>query len=359
MDALSTMDEESALLILRLQLEDSLTFSDPKTEKGESKEGEMTDAELALNVYREDLERATTIASDRQMSRSITQACQSDALVIAHSQHQEQLAISDREHARQLEGGDDRALPALAAPLAITAAEEPEQPVDDDLLDKLSAIFVQKPQLLDGDAASTTDAGTENTVEQPQAESSAWALTRAIPQDAYRQCVSCQENYAYYDTAKAPCSHSYCRECLGSLFQASLTDDALFPPRCCRQPMFCDGVRVFLNAEMVHQYAAKQIEMDTVDRTYCSDPTCSTFIHANTIKADTAVCPACTKVTCALCKAPQHQGDCPQDVALQGVLALAESNGWQRCIQCGRLVELNFGCYHMTCVIRFALMDIH
>jgi hypothetical protein len=52
------------------------------------------------------------------------------------------------------------------------------------------------------------------------------------------------------------------------LFRASMIDDSLFPPRCCRQPITTNSVRAFLTAELAMQYEQKKTELDTLDRTY-------------------------------------------------------------------------------------------
>lgn len=130
-----------------------------------------------------------------------------------------------------------------------------------------------------------------------------------------------------------------------------MTDDTLFPPRCCRQPIVPNSnVRVYLSAEIVHQYEAKKVEFDTPNRTYCSSPACSAFIRAEFIVADRATCQSCGMVTCSICKLADHGGDCPEDEALRSVLQVAKDNHWQRCYGCYRLVELATGCYHMTSV---------
>jgi len=84
-----------------------------------------------------------------------------------------------------------------------------------------------------------------------------------------------------------------------------MTGDSLFPPRCCRQPITTGSVRVFLTAELVMQCEQKKIELDTPDRTYCSN-LCSAFIRLEDITDEQASCPDCGTVTCTLCKATSH-----------------------------------------------------
>ncbi|KAI6038337.1 hypothetical protein EDC04DRAFT_2695604 [Pisolithus marmoratus] len=45
---------------------------------------------------------------------------------------------------------------------------------------------------------------------------------------------------------------------------------------------------------------------------------------------------------------------CRQDQGAEQVLHLGRSEGWARCPGCSQLIELNMGCYHMTCRCRTA-----
>ena len=152
----------------------------------------------------------------------------------------------------------------------------------------------------------------------------------------------------FVHVARLPCRHEYCRECLDGLFEASMTDESLFPPRCCRQPIPVASVRLFLKLELVQEFARKTIEFGTPNRTYCHSPTCSTFIHPRNIDGESAYCDQCGRHTCVTCKAAGHTGDCPHDTALQQVLETAQDMGWQRCYSCRSVVELEHGCNHMT-----------
>jgi hypothetical protein len=93
-----------------------------------------------------------------------------------------------------------------------------------------------------------------------------------------------------------------------------------------------------------------QVEFDTPDRTYRSNPLCLAFICSEGIMNEQATCPDCSTVTCRLCKAASHRGDCLADTVLQQVLQTADENRWQRCYSCCRLVELDIGCNHITFV---------
>lgn len=165
-----------------------------------------------------------------------------------------------------------------------------------------------------------------------------------------RRCTACQEFVKYSKVSRAPCTHEYCEACLRNLFECSLTDESLFPPRCCKQPIPVAAVSIFLTSELVKQYEQKKIEFETTNRTYCSSPRCSAFLTANCIQDGQSACPDCGWATCTICKSPAHVGDCPADIDLQLVFATAAENSWQRCYSCRRLVELDLVCNHITYV---------
>jgi hypothetical protein len=106
-----------------------------------------------------------------------------------------------------------------------------------------------------------------------------------------------------------------------------------------------------LAEDLVRAYEEKKVEFGTEDRVYCADPVCSAFIHVKGVGTEKATCMKCGKVTCVMCKAAAHVGDCPKDTAMQHLLATAKEEGWQRCRACRRVVELDTGCNHITYVL--------
>uniref|UniRef100_L2GEN1 Ibr domain-containing protein n=1 Tax=Colletotrichum fructicola (strain Nara gc5) TaxID=1213859 RepID=L2GEN1_COLFN len=55
------------------------------------------------------------------------------------------------------------------------------------------------------------------------------------------------------------------------------------------------------------KFRAKEVEFSTPNRTYCHQPTCSTFVPVEFIKNDIATCPRCVYKTCAICKGADHR----------------------------------------------------
>ena len=145
--------------------------------------------------------------------------------------------------------------------------------------------------------------------------------------------VACGDAKEFFEVARVPCKngHEYCRDCLAQLFQLSITDESLFPPRCSSEPILLQRVRFFLPSDLAIEFEAKEPELSTRNRTYCHDRTCATCIPAHAIENDIASCPQCYRTTCTMCKHTSHSGDCPQDTALQQLLETANAAQWQRC----------------------------
>ncbi|KAH6954591.1 hypothetical protein DER45DRAFT_570724 [Fusarium avenaceum] len=173
------------------------------------------------------------------------------------------------------------------------------------------------------------------------------APAREPPAD--RECSACNDNFSASDIFTAPCSHEHCRSCINTLVALSIQDESRFPPRCCGQPIPIEYGHVF-SRQLVDQFQAKELEFGTPDRTYCNEPSCATFIPPTSILHNLARCPRCDRATCALCKTPWHEGVCPRETPSPTLLRLAEDFGWRRCHNCGQFIELEHGCYHMTCV---------
>jgi hypothetical protein len=335
---LQGVDEQTADLIIQLQLEDADFYS--SSSKGKAREDEISDESLAIQLQKQELENMSLFLSDKRMTQSIADAVQTDGQILRETLSQEDIAARDRDMARQFTDG--------AEPSNVdypNACSEP-QPLDDELLAKLQVLYVS------GFAERRQGLVELDHTEGEQAESSTWAAGRPInPSSITGYCEACREEKKFFDVARVPCRHEYCRACLEDLFETAMTDESLFPPRCCRQPIPMVVVRIFLKSELVQAFEKKKVEFETPNRTYCSLPTCSAFINAQNIRDEVASCLECGSMTCITCKAAAHRGDCPNDSSLQQVLDTARENGWQRCYSCWRLVELDHGCNHMTLVL--------
>ncbi|POR37265.1 Uncharacterized protein TPAR_02531 [Tolypocladium paradoxum] len=330
------IDDASLRLMLQLHLEDLEDLE--RNKKGKQPEGEMSDFDLAMNMYKDSLETFATQHHDRRMCISIARAVVSDAPVIQACSNEEERATQDRAMAMSFNHNSGTASNRLF-PNAGTANRDQSGSLNEELFRKLGNLN------LFSDGAEVDTYG----------ESSTWAATRDPARGADGEkieteaCISCGDEHLSSSLAKAPCSHNYCSECINSLFKSASVDESLFPPRCCSMPIPVDDNLELLSTENVGVFRAKQIEFSTADRTYCHHPGCSTFVPPQFIKGDLATCVKCSAKTCVTCKGAQHEADnCPKDSTLQEVLRVAKENGWQQCKSCSRLVELSSGCYHMT-----------
>ncbi|KAK1640818.1 IBR finger domain-containing protein [Colletotrichum phormii] len=342
------IDDESLRLVLQMQLEDLENIKE--SGKGKCRVDQVSDLDLAVDAYHAELESQAVLAADRCICKSMAKANRSDSLLIMILTKQENQATRDRAAAIRLSEGaalGDDVSPTNPPTLSEESCTNEE---DEMFVRKLESLYVSVDYGEDDD---------EDDDEEP--ESSLWAASRkqsdaaaikSTRREKKTTCDSCSNTYTLSAVAQLPCKHNYCRDCLRTLFELSLTDESLFPPRCCKLPIPVDrgNARALLSSKLVGEFRAKEIEFSTPNRTYCHRPTCSRFIPMEFIRADVGTCPQCRHQTCTMCKGAEHGNqDCAQDTLTQALLEVAAANGWQRCFSCRRIVELDHGCYHMTC----------
>ncbi len=317
------IDSETFQLIIDLQSNDVQHLL-----RGKHRVGEAPDSELAMQLFEDELKSIETFHSDRIMSRSIAQAVVNDAQLIQEIISDEEQITKDREYAVGLDTG---------VPYELGEGEAlgcSSDRIDEEMLGKLTALYIG-----DGHASQTSaHAGSSS-------QGGAASKERNVLK---RRCTACLEEVAYIDAIRCPCGHDYCRHCMTALFEMAIGDESLFPARCCRQPIPLGLNQIFLPADLMGRYRAKQQEHGTPNRTYCHERTCATFIPAQFIVGNKAVCVKCGSSTCTLCKGPLHESDCPPDAITMTVLRLAKAEGWMRCFSCRTMVELNTGCNHIS-----------
>lgn len=328
---LDGMDAETAALAIQLQLDDIEAYH--SSFKGKGREDDGDDVSVTFRIARQELENRRTALNDKKMALSISRAVQSDRAVLANEKAIELMAAADREVARRMQiSGSSTALPLLE-----NRASGETEDIDNEHLAKLMGLFVSERDaarfLVEEGAASHGAGPSENT------------------KVLNRRCEVCNDITKIFNVARLPCRHEYCRSCLENLFSSSMTDETLFPPRCCRQVVPLASVQIFLTNETAKLFEEKSPELSTPNRTYCHQPKCSTWIPPAKIANDIGTCPNCSQRTCVLCKGAGHSDECPTDEISQMLLNLAQESGWQRCYQCRRVVELNIGCNHMTYVV--------
>ncbi len=347
---LHEIDDATAELILQIQLADLEDLKDSRL--GKQREHTADDSEIATRLLEESLGDVQSQLADRRMTKSIAQAVQADGATLTRN-------FVEEENAG---GGHALAHPLNGSNVTSDLAQEPQQ-VDDTVLSIRVGRFVSEDlgeQFARNLPNNSAKGSSEDEVE---AEGSAWSASRGKrPGDERlnKRCEACREVKKYFDVIAGPCHHKYIRDCLRELFSAALTDESLFPPRCCRQAIPLNSVGVFLTRELKDQFEAKKVEFSTPNRTYCCRPACSAFVGGDAIENEIATCSECYTQTCTVCKSQAHIGtECPNDTALQAVIDLANEQHWQRCYSCRRMVELEIGCNHMTyCISSFVLTSV-
>lgn len=163
-------------------------------------------------------------------------------------------------------------------------------------------------------------------------------------------CTSCREVCS--EIFKTQCSHFYCKNCLIRMVTKSLQDESLFPPQCCHNPIKGSGMKKMIGAALVQEQKKRATELSDPDRTYCSDLTCSRYISPTTkfwpafISNTVGTC-KCGVCTCRKCKRGAHGGRCLSQLD-KSLEKLMKRKRWQRCTKCGRVIELQEGCPHIT-----------
>lgn len=350
------MDDPSLALTVELLRQDVAEIFENC--KGKQVEGAVNDAELALQICQEELAGCLVFLQDRQVAQSIGRAVHEDGHTIAVITQEEDTAINDRRMALNLgggegggEGGDGEG-----------SQHVPRPELDEKTLHRLSKLNI------DGNGGSSDEESSQSeswsngkyitAVAEPvsQADNSkrmAIANGAEAPLEiAQFDCTSCMESKVFFDIIETSCSHHYCRDCIRELFELSFSDESLFPPRCCRQPISLSQAGEFLGEELVKRFQDKSVEYNDPSRTYCSNPVCSIYLPAETFELNNAAkCSACQHSTCVLCKKPAHSEICVDEKPDQAFLELVLTEEWQQCFKCHSVVELRTGCYHITYVV--------
>ena len=168
-------------------------------------------------------------------------------------------------------------------------------------------------------------------------------------------CTACMNQNESSDSAQLSCGHNWCLECIMRLFKIAMTDDALFPPQCCGVQIPLANIESQVPVDFEAAFRGRQNEMHTPasKRIYCSSQVCSTFLSptGNDIQRNKACCPKCQTETCVTCKSVAHESSyCPEDPTVVSLMEIVKSEGYRQCPSCHQVIELTFGCHHMTYV---------
>ncbi len=306
-----------------------------ENENKNAREDEINDSSRTIKALEEELQQIESTLSDRAMSQSLTRAVITDSAFLTQEVVKEDAIATDRAIAERFGSGEE--------PARAVQGTRADTTLDELLVARLTALYI--PDL---DGEKTFRGANED--DSTSVELSQWATPPTSTSRPVYECISCGEQRHDSEVFQTLCTHYHCQQCLNTLFELSTRDETLFPPRCCRQVISVTSIRLYLDANLVQRFEEKSIEFTTPNRVYCSRPTCSAFIPpANiTTTTSTATCSVCFAATCTICRGNTHNGNCPEDVEIQLTLDTAQEQGWQRCHECGAMIELDIGCYHIT-----------
>ncbi|KAK1989244.1 IBR domain-containing protein [Colletotrichum cereale] len=323
----SNMDAETRQLFLRLQKEDLEGIHAGDT--GRKSARKPSDSQMAFGLYESELKSLSTYFSEHTST-------------LRRSQRN-----LDGTHSPADQGVD--VIPAVGNKRKFQEVDEVRPSIERP--DGPSSRLRNKSQNINNNRVDVRQVIDLTTPVSPSPAASPepdLSLSDEDFQEKQNTCVACLIDMNEDETFHAPCDHDYCHDCIGELFEASLTGEFQFPPKCCGEPISTDMDHDAIPAELMKKVRDKAIELSTPNRTYCRQLTCSTFIPKENIKDDVATCPKCRATTCTLCKSAEHADyACKKDEATRKLLKLAKKNSWKRCPTCRALVERYDGCLHM------------
>ncbi|KAK2461387.1 hypothetical protein APHAL10511_006611 [Amanita phalloides] len=126
--------------------------------------------------------------------------------------------------------------------------------------------------------------------------------TAALDLTLERECTGCFDPFEPLTGLHSSCGHHYCQPCVHNMVTASVSDESLFPPKCCNQPLMAafaskdnkggDGgfEQIKLLGLVLDDRALKE-KMESrwqewsvkpEERVYCSNASCAVFLGSAT-----------------------------------------------------------------------------
>ncbi|KAG6379895.1 hypothetical protein JVT61DRAFT_10459 [Boletus reticuloceps] len=159
-------------------------------------------------------------------------------------------------------------------------------------------------------------------------------------------CVVCQD-VIHSVEVRAPCSHYFDIGCATHLFQSATRNETLF--------LHVAVGKRFLSLAFVPTSRERSSRRSSKNKSSLA-PSNARFLGpvSEGVGDQVYSCPAlgCRRRTCAKCR-ERHSGNqshvCRPDAGATQVLELGHASGWARCPGCSHMIELQVGCFHMTC----------
>ncbi|KAL8867801.1 MAG: hypothetical protein Q9198_008386, partial [Flavoplaca austrocitrina] len=131
--SLQEVDDASAALILQLQLQDAEELQ--RSSKGKNREDVVSDIDLAIELFQQDLQETNTFLTDRCMSRSLARAVVADSAFLTDEVAREDTLANDRMVAERIQRGEE-------TKCSDRTCENPE--IDDLTIARLTALYVSR-----------------------------------------------------------------------------------------------------------------------------------------------------------------------------------------------------------------------
>jgi len=188
------IDDDTAKLIIQLQLEDAENIAVNSADGIEAPNGNLSDYDVALKLYLDEMQRNAAVLQDRGIAEAVGRGLEpnDDGLLIINP----------------ADGG-------LAAD-EFQASDQITQPAED----------AQAAQLVvDADGEALT------TVLRAHALGNNRESAGDAPACPRHPCTVCMDTFLLREIIIVGCGHGYCNPCLKETFTRSFMDEELFPPR--------------------------------------------------------------------------------------------------------------------------------
>ncbi|KAM6492964.1 hypothetical protein JOM56_011098 [Amanita muscaria] len=349
------IDAPTQLLLAQLTLADLVAYrATLKNKRPVTRSPD--DVELALQQQEDELRALIAYIKDSALARSIDKAVETDAELIRALEVMERSKREDRR-AAEIFDREDR-LPRPTEAQSMVGRKEfvvPERFVfrfgttmTMTMVKRSSRIRSAVPPSLAGGLPTS-----HLTLNRSKSSHSAYIPgSDAVPK---LECVSCTDKVPKTKCLTATCKHIYCHACIISLVEACIRDETLYPVKCCQQPLSRTQLESILTVKLRMEFDDKCREFGTPAqlRVYCNNPRCSAFLGSSSGTIEDIFCGSCRTSTCTECKRASHPRErCPENEDAIRVRKMAADQGWQTCPGCRAIIELDTGCYHMTCRCR-------
>lgn len=157
------------------------------------------------------------------------------------------------------------------------------------------------------------------------------------------------------------CHHLYCHTCLRTMALTAVTDEQLYPPKCCTEEIPSTTLLPILNKREKTSFTTKAEEFQTPpkERWYCPAKQCGQWIPSpkGSRSRYYRICHHCRATICMYCRGlrdPQHKCDkIKKDETLEAAfLKMAKRRKWKQCPNCNAMVQRISGCAHIYCRCR-------